>query len=99
MCGSSSRRPMVVSFFTLRDRFPGARLIIAVLEFITMGLDNGIVLPGVTRDSFATLLKDHGDGKETPFKGSGLPDKIRVVERDIAMSEIEESSADGTLKG
>lgn len=51
-------------------------------EIVTPAL-NGSILPGVTRDSVIQLLK-HWD----------LP----VVERKIAMSEIEEASKNGTLE-
>jgi branched-chain amino acid aminotransferase len=71
---------------------------IAVLEFITMSLSNGIVLPGITRESIIELLQKHGAGeKDMPLEG--MPRNIRVVERDISMSEITSSLADGSLKG
>ena len=69
-----------------------------VLEFITMSLDNGIVLPGLTRQSLITLLTEHASGtREFPLPG--MPRNVRVVQRDISMGEIIESIADGTLKG
>jgi branched-chain amino acid aminotransferase len=63
-----------------------------------MGLDNGIVLPGVTRESVITLLKDHASGA-AEFPLPGMPKNIRVVERDIPMAEIIQGVEDGTLKG
>lgn len=63
-----------------------------------MSLGNGIVLPGVTRDSLIELINSHASGKKA-FPLDGMPTKIRVVERDIAMAEIVEGAADGTLKG
>jgi branched-chain amino acid aminotransferase len=63
-----------------------------------MGLDNGIVLPGVTRFSIIELLKDHASGK-AEFPLPGMPKNIRVVERDIPMAEITNGVQDGTLKG
>jgi branched-chain amino acid aminotransferase len=63
-----------------------------------MGLDNGIVLPGVTRFSINELLKDHASGK-AEFPLPGMPKNIRVVERDIPMAEITNGVQDGTLKG
>ena len=63
-----------------------------------MSLDNGIVLPGVTRDSIIELLEAHGSGSK-PFPVEGMPEKVRVVQRDISMGEITSSIADGTLKG
>lgn len=68
------------------------------LEFTTMGLDNGIVLPGVTRASIIELLKDHADGK-AEFPLPGMPKNIRVVERDIPMAEIVDGAKDGSLVG
>ncbi|WVR03017.1 hypothetical protein IAU60_000006 [Kwoniella sp. DSM 27419] len=69
-----------------------------VLEFITMSLNNGIVLPGVTRQSIIELLTDHAEGKKD-FPVSGVPKNLRIVERDISMPEIISSLEDGTLKG
>lgn len=63
-----------------------------------MSLSNGIVLPGITRESIIELLKSHGAG-EKDFPLDGMPKNIRVVERDISMSEITSSLADGSLKG
>ena len=62
-----------------------------------MSLDNGIVLPGVTRDSVIELLRSHGEGSK-PFPVEGMPEKIRVVERDISMGEITSGIEDGSLK-
>jgi branched-chain amino acid aminotransferase len=72
-------------------------LTIPVLEFITMSLDNGIVLPGVTRMSIIEMLQDHASGAEDTLLES-LPREVRVVERDFSMPEVVESIADGTLK-
>lgn len=63
-----------------------------------MSLDNGIVLPGVTRESIITLINDHASGKKA-FPLEGMPKNIRVVERDISMNEIIEGTKDGSLKG
>ncbi|OCF32305.1 branched-chain-amino-acid transaminase [Kwoniella heveanensis BCC8398] len=68
------------------------------LEFITMSLNNGIVLPGVTRESIIELLTEHAEG-EKDFPIDGMPKKIRVVQRDISMPEIIKGVEDGTLKG
>ncbi|WVQ85402.1 hypothetical protein IAT38_007567 [Cryptococcus sp. DSM 104549] len=68
------------------------------LEFTTMSLSDGIVLPGITRESIIELLKDHAASpSNSPLQG--MPEKIRVVERDISMGEILERLEDGTLKG
>nr|XP_018266046.1 branched-chain-amino-acid transaminase [Kwoniella dejecticola CBS 10117]OBR88204.1 branched-chain-amino-acid transaminase [Kwoniella dejecticola CBS 10117] len=68
------------------------------LEFTTMSLNNGIVLPGVTRESIIELLEEHASGKKD-FPIDGIPRKIRVVERDISMPEIIAGLEDGSLKG
>ncbi|WVQ64193.1 uncharacterized protein L199_002355 [Kwoniella botswanensis] len=68
------------------------------LEFITMPLSNGIVLPGITRESIIELLQDHASDKQD-FPLEGVPKKIRVVERDFSMPEIIKGLEDGTLKG
>lgn len=66
------------------------------LEFITMGLENGIVLPGITRDSIIKLLNTHAERGDVI---EGLQKEIRVVERDISMPELVKSNEDGSLKG
>lgn len=63
-----------------------------------MSLDNGIVLPGITRRSIIQLLTEHASGK-AEFPAPGMPKNIRVVERDIAMAEITQGVEDGTIKG
>lgn len=69
-----------------------------VLEFTTMALDDGIVLPGITRASIKELLEDHASGK-SEFPLEGMPKNIRVVERDTTMAELIEGIQDGSLKG
>ena len=68
----------------------------SVLEFVTMSLDNGIVLPGITRESLMELLEKHAAGSSDLLEG--LPRKVRVVQRDISMPEIVAGIADGSLK-
>jgi len=63
-----------------------------------MPLTNGIVLPGITRESIIQLLTEHADGKKE-FPIDGMPKKIRVVERDFSMPEVVKSLEDGTLRG
>lgn len=79
--------------------FTEARVVqklMADLEFITMGLENGIVLPGITRDSIIKLIEAHAAGEtEIP----NVPKKVRVVERDISMKELVKSVEDGSLQG
>ena len=63
-----------------------------------MSLDNGIVLPGITRASLISMLEDHASGRK-PFPIEGVPTNVRVIERDIPMNELVEGSKDGSLKG
>ena len=63
-----------------------------------MSLNNGIVLPGITRASIISLLNDHA-AKRKDFPLDGVSRNVRVVERDIAMSEVVDSAKDGSLKG
>lgn len=68
------------------------------VEFVTMSLENGIVLPGITRLSIMQLLTDHAEGQRN-FPLEGMPRKIRVVERDLSMPEVVSGIEDGSLKG
>jgi len=70
----------------------------ADLEFITMPLENGIVLPGITRESVIQLITDHAE-KRKDFPLEGMPRKVRVVERDLSMPEVVKGVEDGTLRG
>ena len=63
-----------------------------------MPLENGIVLPGINRESIIQLLTDHADGRRD-FPLEGMPRKVRVVERDFSMPEVIEGINDGSLKG
>lgn len=57
-------------------------------ELVTPPLD-GMILPGVTRDSVLSLAKSHASGvKRLP----GLPDKLVVTERPITMKEVQAAS-------
>lgn len=49
------------------------------VEVVTPPLED-MILPGVTRDSILTLLRDHASGKN---KLDGLPEKLIVSERNI----------------
>ncbi|KAG1860817.1 aminotransferase [Suillus subluteus] len=64
-----------------------------VSELITPPLD-GMILPGVTRDSVLTLARNHVSGVK---RLQGLPDTIKVSERPINMAEIVQSSKEGRL--
>jgi len=63
-------------------------------ELVTPPLD-GMILPGVTRDSVLTLARDHTSGKN-PL--DGLQNKnVIVSERPITMNEVKEASLSGKL--
>jgi branched-chain amino acid aminotransferase len=63
------------------------------LEVVTPPLQD-IILPGVTRDSILTLLREHAEGKtELP----GLPKEIVISEREIGMKEVEDAQKSGNL--
>ncbi|OAX33734.1 branched-chain amino acid aminotransferase II [Rhizopogon vinicolor AM-OR11-026] len=64
-----------------------------VTELITPPLD-GMILPGVTRDSVLTLARNHASGAK---RLQGLPDAIKISERPINMAEIILSSKEGRL--
>jgi len=64
-----------------------------VTELATPPLD-GIILPGVTRDSVLGLARDHESGKS---KISGLTEKFTVSERYITMKEVKEAAQAGSL--
>jgi len=64
-----------------------------ILEVVTPPL-NGMILPGVTRDSILEMLRDHQAGK---IQIEGVPE-IEVNEREINMKEILEASKNGTLE-
>lgn len=63
------------------------------IELVTPPLD-GMILPGVTRDSVLALARGHASGS---YKISNLPEKLVVSERPIAMKEIQEAEGAGTL--
>ncbi|EKM60902.1 uncharacterized protein PHACADRAFT_247124 [Phanerochaete carnosa HHB-10118-sp] len=65
-----------------------------VTEIVTPPLD-GMILPGVTRDSVLALARDHASGK-TPLKG--MPEgKFIVNERPVTMKEVVEAAEKGQL--
>ena len=62
-------------------------------ELVTPPLD-GMILPGVTRDSVLTLAREHASGIYTV---PGLPQGITVSERPVTMKEVKEASESGRL--
>ncbi|KAL9939326.1 hypothetical protein V8E36_002139 [Tilletia maclaganii] len=68
-----------------------------IMELVTPPL-NGIILPGVTRDSILSLARDHAAGTSAfPLEGLPEPDKFVVSEREINMREIIEARNEGRL--
>ncbi|KAG5719340.1 hypothetical protein E4T56_gene13305 [Termitomyces sp. T112] len=63
------------------------------IELVTPPLD-GLILPGVTRDSVLALARDHISGKNPLPK---LPDNLIVSERPVTMKEVKEASESGNL--
>lgn len=63
------------------------------IELVTPPL-NGMILPGVTRDSILHIANDHISGK---YPLDSLPSQLKVVEREIPMSEVLEAEKNGTL--
>jgi len=64
-----------------------------VFTLVTPPLD-GMILPGVTRDSVLTLARNHASGKR-PLPG--LPSNLVVEERGVTMSEIRSAAEKGEL--
>jgi branched-chain amino acid aminotransferase len=62
----------------------------------TPSLLDGTILPGVTRDSVLSLLRDYAKGI---LALEGLPEynRVEVQERRITMREIKEAAANGDL--
>lgn len=65
----------------------------AVTELVTPPLD-GMILPGVTRDSVLALARRHASGGK---QLEGLPSQLRVSERPVNMGEINAASKVGRL--
>lgn len=64
-------------------------------ELVTPPLEEGLILPGVTRDSVLTIAREHASG-ETPLEG--LPQDLVVSERNITMPQIVELQRQGKVK-
>lgn len=60
---------------------------------VTPPLD-GMILPGITRDSVLSLINGHSNGS---YKLSGLPENLIIEERGITMKEVKELAAQGNL--
>lgn len=65
----------------------------AEYELVTPPLD-GMILPGITRDSVLALARDHISGKNVL---PNLPKHLIVSERPVTMKEVKEASLAGDL--
>lgn len=63
------------------------------LELVTPPLD-GMILPGVTRDSVLSLARSHAAGA---LRIPQLPSKLSVSERSVTMKEVCEAVQSGRL--
>lgn len=75
-------------FWYLSDFLP------LVTELVTPPLD-GVILPGVTRDSVLALARGHASG-EAPIEGMPAG-KLVVSERPVTMKEVVRAAEDGSL--
>ncbi|GAA5854504.1 hypothetical protein JCM8547_004867 [Rhodosporidiobolus lusitaniae] len=66
------------------------------VELVTPPLTDGMILPGVTRDSVLALARAHAD-PSTSFRMEGLPERLVVSEREITMTEVKEAQRAGKL--
>jgi branched-chain amino acid aminotransferase len=62
-------------------------------ELVTPPLD-GMILPGVTRDSVLALARDHISGTK---RLEALPENLVVSERPVAMKEVKAAAQSGHL--
>jgi len=67
--------------------------IIVALELVTPPLD-GMILPGVTRDSVLCLARDHVSRKK---RLPHLPENLVVSERPVTMKEVKAASESGRI--
>lgn len=65
-------------------------------EVATAPLEDGYILPGVTRDSILVLLHEHARGTHV-LPGLPPPEKVRVSERKIFIQEVLEASEQNRL--
>lgn len=81
---------MAVSLFNERCT---ETMVFLVTELVTPPLD-GMILPGVTRDSVLALARNHASGSK---QLQGLPTQLKVTERAVNMGEIIAASKAGRL--
>lgn len=63
------------------------------MELVSPPLD-GMILPGVTRDSVLSLARAHSAGTH---RLENLPEKLTVSERPVTMGEVKDASTSGRL--
>lgn len=63
------------------------------LELVTPPLD-GMILPGITRDSVLSLARSHATGD---YKLAELTKNLIINERHVTMKEVQEATKNGTL--
>jgi branched-chain amino acid aminotransferase len=63
------------------------------IELVTPPLD-GMILPGITRDSVLAIARDHASGKH---RIPGLAENFVVSERPVGMKEVKEAAQEGRL--
>lgn len=68
-------------------------MVFLVMELVSPPLD-GMILPGVTRDSVLALARAHSAGT---YWLENLPAKLTVSERPITMREVKDASMSGSL--
>lgn len=66
------------------------------IELLTPSLEDGLILPGVTRDSVLALARAHAD-PSLSLRLDGVPDRLVVTERTMYMREILDAARDGLL--
>lgn len=69
------------------------------LELVTPPLDDGTILPGVTRQSALELAREWAaQGGGEGGGGGNKPPPLRVSERHVTVRELREAAADGRLR-
>ena len=66
-------------------------------EIVTPSLDRGTILPGVTRDSVITLVKEFTDDLKEAMEQSTGQSNITISSRDVTVGELRGAS-EGKLK-
>jgi branched-chain amino acid aminotransferase len=68
-------------------------MVFLVMELVSPPLD-GMILPGVTRDSVLALARAHSAGT---YRLENLPEKLTVSERPVTMREVKDASMSRSL--